>query len=1051
MSSIDASILNEINIKQLAEAVIETHGGTVDRSSPTRWQVELPTELADLAGTATPSQKTNTGNSALDSIAQDIHGSEESESQFENTLVFDSQHEEPGEDDLVVEPGTPFFNSLLELAQDETAVTSIRLGPESFQIHDPPLVESLGKDARAGEFQQDKRAVAIAYHFHVQFEGTQSYHQEEFETVTLDAQTGANLPKLTDRFLAHLGDLSQEAMPTEFGEIDAETTERLYISAIDIIKERLQPELEELHTEATEAAAEREDEIRNLFEQRREELDAQVRDKQQKVRELGRKAKSASNNKKEQDYIERQQDIREELNEISEKIDTRKERLRQEEREQIASTTARHAVEADVTNIGTTIITYDIGELPVQIYDDGRIGETTITYIPATNEFGACECADCGRELETNSPPVVCDAGHVICPACRQQCEQCDLIGCSHEGLTTCEYCGTIECATCTEACGACERTICNAHRVYETQHAETLCQVCGGECSTCGDVFDDEELVTCQLAVDSHCLSHFGECRCSESWSPEECGSHCSDHIEECISCANSTCDEHLEPCIVCDGGVCVPDRVDTASAGTLCCDHAGYCEQCEAHHIASDLLTCAIDDTPVCEAHASRCAVCENAVCNDHLVTCETCDVRVCIDHAERCDHCDRYHCEKHSTTCDVCEESVGTDHVEACTECETTVCPSDSHACGACDSIFCAAHTTPCKECDDRFCYDHLEGCATCMGWACETHLNRCSVCDARNCPSHTETCMECGEVLCKNHTRKCKNCDKFYCPADATVCSICEDTVCPVHATECAQCGTVLCSEDLVECSVCQTPHCPDDTVVCDDCNDVFCSEHIIQCAGCDNAICEADSVTCDTCGEPFEDSHIDSCASCAGQFCATHRETCTTCDDSLCTEHAYECGTDGQSHCGHHLETCAICVTDNEQKTTPFCEEHRVTCSIGGESLCPDHTIIDPILIEPNCREHTTTCDLCQQDYAPPAIEDDRCKTCHSIGAGATSIPESVAADFRSVRGAENKKYMMFYGKKLFGSNQLIVVEKKSDTELVRRKIGLIARLKGVFR
>jgi hypothetical protein len=511
MSSIDTGLLNQINIKQLAEAVIITHGGTVDRTSPNRWQVDLPTELANHAGVGTASRNTSTGNSALDSIAEQIHDSEEPETQFENTLVFDSQYEEPGEDDLVVEPGTPFFNSLLELAQQETAVSSVRLGPETLQIHDPPLVESLGKDARTGEFQQKRTAVAIAYHFHIQFEGTQSYHQEEFETVTLDTQTGANLPELTDRLLAHLGNLSHEAVPAEFDEIDTETTKQLYMSAVDIIKERLGPELEELHTEATEAAAEREDEIRNLYEQRRQELDEQVQDKKQKVRELRRKAKNARNNKTRQKYIERQQEVRDELEDTRENIDTRKEELRQEEREQIANTTARHAVEADVTNIGTTIITYDVGELPVQIRDDDRIGETAIPYTPATDEFGTCECADCGRVLGTDRPPVVCDAGHIICPDCRQQCKQCDLIGCSHEGLAACEYCGVVECAACNEACEVCHRTICDPHRGYQRQNEKTLCQVCGGECSTCGDVFDDEELTDCELTVDSHCLSHLG------------------------------------------------------------------------------------------------------------------------------------------------------------------------------------------------------------------------------------------------------------------------------------------------------------------------------------------------------------------------------------------------------------------------------------------------------------------------------------------------------------------------------------------------------------
>lgn len=1051
MSSVDTSILNKLNIKQLTEAVIETRGGTVDRSSPNRWRVDLPAELASHSDARAGPQETSTGNSALDSIAESIYGSDEPESDLDTTVVFDPQHEVSGEDDLVIQQGTPFFNDLLELAQGKTTVSAIKLGSKSLQTHEPPLTESLGAEARVGTFEQEQTAVAIAFHFHIQLEGTQSYHQEEFETITLDAQTGENIPELTERLLAHLGELSHEAVPGEFNEIDDEKAERLYMSATEIIKERLEPELEELQAEAADAADERKSEIHDLYDQRRQELDEQIKQKQEKIRELGRKAENARNNKTRQQYTRKQQHLREELEELQADIEARKEELHQEEQEQIASTTARLAVEADVTNIGTTIIHYDVGKLPVQIRDDDRIGETKIKYVPATDAFGEFECADCGITLRTDRPPVVCDAGHVLCSDCRQQCEQCGLIGCGHEGMATCAYCGTVECADCNEACATCGRTICDAHRGRLRQDGKTLCQICGGECTTCGDLFDANELTDCEVTADGYCLDHFGDCHCSERHSPEGCGLHCSDHIQECIDCGNPACDEHLEPCLVCDGGVCVTDRIHAANEEPLCRDHAGYCEQCEAHHIASDLLTCAIGGSSVCEEHAVRCDIGNDVVCEEHQVICETCDEIVCTDHAEMCDYCDQYHCENHSTACEICKQTVGVDHVESCTECGDTVCPADCHTCGTCNSTFCTPHTTPCNECGERFCYDHVGQCKTCKGWTCETHLSSCDVCNDTSCPSHTDPCLECGVTLCENHGEECKSCDSIYCPDDVTVCSVCREPVCPSHVIECDQCGVVLCSEHMVECSVCQTPLCPDHTLACADCDDVFCTDHVLHCSGCDNVICEADSVTCETCEEVFGEPHTESCVSCGGLFCASHRETCTTCDEPVCTEHAYECGFDGKLHCGHHLETCAVCVTDTGSKTTPYCEDHRITCSVGGEELCPEHANRDPILTKPVCRDHTEQCDFCERNYAPKALSDGRCQTCNSIGSSEITVPEFVAEDFRSVRGAKNEKYLIVYGKRLLSSNQLVVLERETNSELDRYKIGLIARLKEVFR
>lgn len=1051
MSSLDSSILNQITIKQLVEAVIETHNGSVERTAPDRWQVDLPPELANYAGDGAGSRNKNTGNSALDSIANDIYGSDEPENEFENTLVFDSRHEETGEDDIFVRPGTTFFNALLELAQDQTTVSSIRLAPDTLQIHKPPLVESLGADARVGTFERETTDMAVAFHFHIQFEGTQSYHQEEFETVTLDGQTGENLPTLTERLLAHLGDLSHDGVPAEFDEIDDGTTERLYTSAIDIIKERLEPELNELRAEAAKAAAERESEIRDLYEQRRQELDEQIQNKQERIYELNQKAKNARNNNTRQRYTEQQKEVRDELEELKTTVDTQKEQLKKEEEEQIANTTARHAVEADVTHVGTTIITYDRGTLPVQIRDDGRVGETTVTYTPATNEFGTFDCADCGTTLGTDQPPVVCEAGHVICSDCRQQCEQCGLIGCGHEGLTSCPYCGTVECATCNEACTTCARPICDAHRTYRSADGGALCEICGDKCATCGDVFDGEGLTDCDVTVDGYCLDHFGDCNCSNRQPAEKCGLHCSEHIGTCIDCGSATCDEHLEPCLVCDGGVCVTDRVETVNAEQVCSDHAGYCRQCDAYHIVNDLLVCAVDDYPICEEHSSRCHIGGEVVCEEHQVTCATCAEVVCTNHAELCDHCDQHHCETHSTTCATCEKHVGTAHVESCTECGDTICPADRSTCATCDDIFCTPHSVSCTECGDRFCYDHAEECTTCSEWTCEIHLSSCTICDEQSCPSHTDHCVECGMTLCVDHQNKCRDCDTTYCPDDVIACSVCDRPVCSSHVSECGHCGDILCSEDLVECSVCDRPRCPEHTMDCADCGDVFCSDHILDCAGCDNVVCEADAATCDTCGEVFEESHTDACGSCGELFCAPHREECTTCGESLCEEHAHECGADGKLHCNHHLETCAVCIADTEDEPTPYCEDHRISCVVGGENLCREHVQQAPILAEPICQEHTEQCALCQQDYAPAALTDGRCETCDSISSDELSVPESVAEEFRSIRAAENEEYLIIYGKRLLSSNQLVVIERETKTEIDRRKIGLIMRLKGVFR
>jgi hypothetical protein len=146
-----------------------------------------------------------------------------------------------------------------------------------------------------------------------------------------------------------------------------------------------------------------------------------------------------------------------------------------------------------------------------------------------------------------------------------------------------------------------------------------------------------------------------------------------------------------------------------------------------------------------------------------------------------------------------------------------------------------------------------------------------------------------------------------------------------------------------------------------------------------------------------------------------------------------------------------LETCARCVTESGHETAPYCPEHLVTCEVNGEDICYEHAHLDPIASKPVCGEHTETCALCRQPYLPTVLEGGRCQTCRSLGDTQTAVPTSVEEEFRSVKTATNDEYLIVYGKRLLGANELLVLDRESDTELDRRKIGVVQRLKGVFR
>ena len=141
---------------------------------------------------------------------------------------------------------------------------------------------------------------------------------------------------------------------------------------------------DELKTDADSAASEREEEIRTLYEQRREELDEELEAQQKEVQKWNRKARNARNKSTRNRYLSKRQEAKQELEQLEAEIEERKEELRKEEQEQISTTTARYAIDVDVISVGTTVVTYDRGHLTVEIEDEERVGETTVVYTPAT-------------------------------------------------------------------------------------------------------------------------------------------------------------------------------------------------------------------------------------------------------------------------------------------------------------------------------------------------------------------------------------------------------------------------------------------------------------------------------------------------------------------------------------------------------------------------------------------------------------------------------------------------------------------------------------------
>jgi hypothetical protein len=294
MSVVDRSIVNRLQVKRLTAAVIETYGGIIDQTSSARWHVSLPPELSRFdSGTVSAPKNSGTGDDELDSIAASIQSNSEEEEPGDAsesaTLVFDPREEDSDDDDIVVRPGTPFFNSVLELARSEDNIVCVHLGVGDFQIDEPPTFEVLDRDTRIVEFNPQSSKQAVAFHFHLKFDSVTSYTEEQFETVTLSLENDRHLSSLTGRLEANLDRLVTASEGIPLPQVGQEEVDEVYEKAVGEVKTRTEETITALREEATEAVEERSAEIRDLYEQRREELESKLTEKRAEIRDWAEK------------------------------------------------------------------------------------------------------------------------------------------------------------------------------------------------------------------------------------------------------------------------------------------------------------------------------------------------------------------------------------------------------------------------------------------------------------------------------------------------------------------------------------------------------------------------------------------------------------------------------------------------------------------------------------------------------------------------------------------------------------------------------------------
>lgn len=587
-SEVDTSILNSVNIKRFSQTVLENHGAEIDQSNSAKWQVRFPPELAN----------------RLD--------------RKDGTLVFDPADRELGAGDLLVQPGTRVFSALLDLVQKPSTVGRLQLTEDELQVTPPTVLQESSLNASITDFSERSSDFALSFHFRTQFETPSSFHSEEMFSVTVDPHDMTRLPDLTARLTAHLPQLLQQNNEHTTGNISRRTVQQSFEEAQQAVVDRSQPIISSIQDEADETANERIAEISDWYEQRRSELDEQLSEQKEEIRKWKQKRRKAQKDETRRRYIKNRKDAERELKQLKQEIKRKKRELDSEEDKEIDEVIERNEVNVELSLLGVTEVTYVRGTLSLNIESPHADRETTVSYLPATDDFHGLDCEVCSQDLTSGVLPQLCASGHLVGEPCSTTCRSCGLTHCdtcsSTSASAECELCWEPVCGDCRQTCSSCGSPVCASHNEICQACNTTTCNLCGEECSTCGEFHCDTHLAHCTDCDSYHCETHTKSCN--------HCGSiRCQAHTEKCNECSEFTCSEHRHTCVTCND--------------SFCGDHISYCERCSAEPERSD--------RGFCSTHAVYCSVNDEVLCGNHYEPKTVGTGYVCESHSNSCNSCD------------------------------------------------------------------------------------------------------------------------------------------------------------------------------------------------------------------------------------------------------------------------------------------------------------------------------------------------------------------------------------------------------------------------
>lgn len=318
------------------------------------------------------------------------------------TLICGNDAAEQDGDEELLHPESGFFQQAITEASKRAPSGKISIDTRNTEVELPSWLQKGAVEVSDAQFTPYYDRTAIVMLFRVSIETVSEYQSELLRAIALDIRSRDYLPKLEETFLER-SSLEVETAISDRLELKKAEVSKFIDSASDHLADRVQPQIDEIHQEASRAADAEVEEYRQLQQQRIRELEEKLSNLSSKIDELS----EAINSSGQEERVRALKD-RKELNSKYDDVEAELTDLRQRRDrgfpEKQREIRGRHALDVRISPLTVTQVEYEQGEIELELTEEEITQTVTVGYGSGVGVTETVQCGLCNQDITQQNP-----------------------------------------------------------------------------------------------------------------------------------------------------------------------------------------------------------------------------------------------------------------------------------------------------------------------------------------------------------------------------------------------------------------------------------------------------------------------------------------------------------------------------------------------------------------------------------------------------------------------------------------------------------------------